>query len=58
MIEIVGTSKLTCHLAGEKTYKREVGFCFTEQGFALSCPGYDTPVRATFHSVARTLLRP
>jgi len=54
MISIVGTgNKLTCYLTGEKTYKRDVGYCFTEahvdinqeiiaRGAALACPRYDT----------------
>jgi hypothetical protein len=54
MISIVGTgNKLTCYLTGEKTYKRDVGYCFTEahvdinqeiiaRGAALACPHYDT----------------
>ena len=52
MIEIVGGSDLTCRLTGEKTHKREVGYCFTadgtdinraiiEQGVALACPRFD-----------------
>ena len=52
MIRIV-TSDLTCHLTGEKTYGREVGYCTTAngidinqaiiaQGAALACPRYDT----------------
>jgi hypothetical protein len=53
MIAIVNKSQLTCYLTGEKTYKRDVGYCFTEahvdinqeiiaRGAALSCPRYDT----------------
>ena len=52
MIEIVGGSDLTCRLTGEKTHKREVGYCTTaegvdinraiiEQGVALACPRFD-----------------
>ena len=52
MIEIVGGSKLTCRLTGEKTHRREVGYCVTAngvdinreiiaQGAALACPRYD-----------------
>jgi endonuclease YncB( thermonuclease family) len=52
-LEIVGSSELSCTLTGEKTWKREVGYCFTaagvdinraiiEQGAALACPRYDT----------------
>jgi hypothetical protein len=47
MIDIVGDSELTCVLTGEHTWKREVGFCFTndgaiiEQGAALACPRFD-----------------
>ena len=52
MIDIVGRSDLTCYLTGEKTYKREVGYCFTDagvdinreiiaRGAALACPHYD-----------------
>ena len=46
------TSDLTCRLTGEKTHRREVGFCFTADGVdinqaiiasgaALACPRYD-----------------
>jgi endonuclease YncB( thermonuclease family) len=53
MQTIVGDSELTCHLTGEKTWKREVGYCFTAdgtdinreiifQGAALACPRYST----------------
>ena len=49
---IVGDSPLRCLLTGEKTRRREVGFCFTadgrdiqreiiEMGAALACPRYD-----------------
>jgi endonuclease YncB( thermonuclease family) len=52
MIRIV-TGWLTCQLTGEKTYNREVGYCFTRDGTdinqaiiasgaALACPRYDT----------------
>ena len=52
METIVGDGPLTCFTTGEKTYRRDVGFCFTpdgtdinreiiEQGAALSCPRYD-----------------
>jgi endonuclease YncB( thermonuclease family) len=52
MIEIVNGSELTCQLTGEKTHKRDVGYCFTtegvdinraiiEQGVALACPRFD-----------------
>jgi endonuclease YncB( thermonuclease family) len=52
MIEIVNGSDLTCQLTGEKTHKRDVGYCFTadgtdinraiiEQGVALACPRFD-----------------
>jgi endonuclease YncB( thermonuclease family) len=51
MIGIV-TSDLTCRLTGEKTYRREVGYCTTANGTdinraiiasgaALACPRYD-----------------
>jgi endonuclease YncB( thermonuclease family) len=51
MIRIVGGRGLTCELTGEKTWNREVGFCFTAdgtdinkeiiaQGAALSYPRY------------------
>jgi endonuclease YncB( thermonuclease family) len=46
------TSELTCHLTGEKTHGREVGYCTTSDGVdvnraiiaigaALACPRYD-----------------
>ena len=46
------TSDLTCRLTGEKTHRREVGYCFTADGVdvnreiiakgaALACPLYD-----------------
>jgi endonuclease YncB( thermonuclease family) len=52
-MSIVGGSDLTCSLTGEKTYKREVGFCTTADGVdinqaviaagaALACPRYST----------------
>ena len=52
MIEIVNGSDLTCQLTGEKTHKRDVGYCTTaegvdinraiiEQGVALACPRFD-----------------
>ena len=48
----LATSELTCHLTGEKTHGREVGYCFTSNGIdinqaiiasgaALACPRYD-----------------
>ena len=51
MTKIV-TGKLTCRLTGEKTHRREVGYCTTDeridinraiiaQGAALACPRYD-----------------
>jgi endonuclease YncB( thermonuclease family) len=52
MIRIV-TGNLTCRLTtGEKTHRREVGYCFTAdgvdinqaiiaQGAALACPRFD-----------------
>jgi endonuclease YncB( thermonuclease family) len=51
MLGIV-TPTLTCRLTGEKTYRREVGYCVTdtgidinqaiiEAGAALACPRYD-----------------
>jgi endonuclease YncB( thermonuclease family) len=51
MVALV-TGPLTCRLTGEKTYDREVGYCFTSdgtdinraiiaQGAALACPRYD-----------------
>jgi micrococcal nuclease len=52
MLKIVGSAQLICDLTGERSYKREVGFCYThdtgtdigqaiiEQGFALACPRY------------------
>lgn len=47
------TSDLTCRLTGEKTHRREVGYCFTadgtdigqeiiEMGMALACPRFDS----------------
>jgi endonuclease YncB( thermonuclease family) len=53
MIEIVGGGPLRCELTGEKTWKREVGYCFTPDGTdinqaiiaagaALACPRYST----------------
>lgn len=53
MLQIVGSSELTCELTGEKTYGREVGYCTTAegvdigaaivgQGAALACPRYST----------------
>ena len=53
MRTIVGTSHLTCTLTGEKTHRREVGYCTTAngtdinkaiiaQGAALACPRHDT----------------
>jgi endonuclease YncB( thermonuclease family) len=53
MQTIVNGGPLRCELTGERTWKREVGFCFTEdgtdigqeiiaQGAALSCPRYST----------------
>jgi endonuclease YncB( thermonuclease family) len=51
MIGIVGDSDLTCQLTGEKTHRREVGYCFTAdgvdreiiaQGVALACERYDS----------------
>lgn len=52
MLQIVGRSDLTCYLTGEKTYRREVGYCFTSsdvdinqeiiaRGAALGCARYD-----------------
>lgn len=49
---IVGNEPLTCHLTGEHTWHREVGYCFTADGTdinreiiamgaALACPRYD-----------------
>ena len=53
MVGIVGNSELSCVLTGEKTHKREVGYCFTADGTdinqaiiaagaALACPRFDT----------------
>ncbi len=53
METIVNGSPLRCILTGEKTWGRDVGWCFTEtgvdinkeiiaQGAALACPRYDT----------------
>ena len=52
MVEIVGSGELSCTLTGEKTHRREVGYCTTaagvdinraiiEHGAALACPRYD-----------------
>jgi endonuclease YncB( thermonuclease family) len=52
MVDIIGDSELTCRLTGERTWRREVGYCTTadgidinraiiEQGAALSCPRFD-----------------
>jgi endonuclease YncB( thermonuclease family) len=52
MTGIVGNGDLSCRLTGEKTHRREVGYCTTAdgvdinraiiaQGAALSCPRYD-----------------
>ena len=53
LIDIVGDSELTCRLTGEKTHRREVGYCATSDGIdinqqiiargaALSCSRFDT----------------
>ena len=53
MTLIVNGGTLTCQLTGEKTWRREVGFCTTvggtdigkaliAQGAALACPRYST----------------
>jgi endonuclease YncB( thermonuclease family) len=53
MIGIVADSDLTCQLTGEKTHRREVGYCFTADGVdinreiiahgvALACERYDS----------------
>ena len=58
MMTIVDGGPLTCRLTGEKTWRREVGYCATadgvdinreiiEQGAALACP----QVRRTLRSV-------
>ena len=50
---IVGEGPLTCTLTGEKTHRREVGYCtnaagtdisqaIIEMGVALACPRYTT----------------
>jgi endonuclease YncB( thermonuclease family) len=52
-ISIVNGSALTCVLTGEKTHRREVGYCTTSDctdinreiiamGVALACPRYST----------------
>ena len=68
MIAIVGTSTLTCELTGERTYNRQVGYCFrdddgvdinqaiVEQGFALACPRYSTAY-VPFETVPATLMQ-
>jgi endonuclease YncB( thermonuclease family) len=51
MIAIVAGGELRCELTGEKTWRREVGYCFTnagvdinraiiERGAELACPRY------------------
>ena len=53
IMQTIVTGDLTCHLTGERTHKRQVGFCFTadgvdinreiiEQGAALACPRFDS----------------
>ena len=32
MIDIIGDSELTCRLTGERTHRREVGYCVTADG--------------------------
>jgi micrococcal nuclease len=52
VMEAIVTGPLTCRLTGEKTWRREVGYCVTaagidinraiiERGAALACPRYD-----------------
>ena len=52
MIDIIGNSELTCRLTGERTHRREVGYCVTADGVdigqaiiaagaALACPRFD-----------------
>ena len=52
MMATLVTGTLTCRLTGEKTHRREVGYCTTAngtdinraiiaQGAALACPRYD-----------------
>ena len=55
MIDIVGDSELTCRLTGERTWRREVGYCTTadgidinraiiEQGAALNCLRFEARI--------------
>ena len=52
LMMMIVTGPLSCQLTGEKTHRREVGYCFTAdgtdinqaiiaQGAALACPRYD-----------------
>jgi endonuclease YncB( thermonuclease family) len=52
LIDLVGDEAVICDLTGEKTHRRDVGFCRTEsdvdlnagiidEGMALACPRYD-----------------
>ena len=52
MRALIGANELTCTLTGERTHRREVGYCVTAdgtdinkaiiaQGAALSCPRFD-----------------
>ena len=62
------TGDLTCRLAGERTWSREVGYCTTAggidinkaiiaQGAALPCPRYDDRY-APFEQAAALALQP
>ena len=52
MIDIIGDSELTCRPTGERTHRREIGYCVTDIGIdigqaiiaagaALACPRFD-----------------
>jgi endonuclease YncB( thermonuclease family) len=68
MRAIVGDGDLVCRLTGERTWGREVGFCFKPDGtdisqaiiaggWALSCPRYDTRY-LRFETVAAQAAQP
>jgi endonuclease YncB( thermonuclease family) len=60
---IINGSALTCHLTGERTHRREVGYCTTAagvdinreiiaMGLALACPRYDARYMADEQAAA------